>query len=335
MAHSANSALGGHLTSVAHTITIEDQIELVIDSKDIAADGVADLTLRRPNRAELPVWTAGAHIDVNLPNSLTRQYSLCGYPDDVNSYRIAVLRESESRGGSEFIHRSLQTGHTIGIKGPRNNFPLLPAPNYLFIAGGIGITPILPMLSAVEGRRANWTLLYGGRHRSSMAFLNELESYADRVTVAPQDEVGLLNITDLLREPRPDTLVYCCGPEPLLSAVESQCAAAWPSGFLNVERFKAIDRGQLTDQPFEVELRRAGTRLTVPVGKTILETIEETGTIVDHSCREGICGTCEIAVIDGIPDHRDSVLSRSLKDSNKAIMICVSRSKSKLLILDL
>lgn len=316
------------------TITTEEQIELVIDSKYMAAEGVAVLTLRRPNRAALPAWTAGAHIDVSLPNSLTRQYSLCGDPNDLGSYRIAILREPESRGGSEFIHRSLQTGHTIAIKGPRNNFPLLPALNYLFIAGGIGITPILPMLPAVEGYRANWTLLYGGRRRASMAFLNELAPYGYRVTVAPQDEVGLLNIANLLRQRRPDTLVYCCGPEPLLSAVKSQCAA-WPSGSLNVERFKAIDLGPQTDQPFQVELRRTGTHLTVPVGKTILETIEETGTIVVHSCREGICGTCEIAVIDGIPDHRDSVLSPSVKDSNKAVMICVSRSKSKVLVLDL
>ena len=300
----------------------------------MAAESVAVLTLRRPDRAALPAWTAGAHIDVSLPNSLTRQYSLCGDPNELGSYRIAILREPESRGGSEFIHRSLQTGHTIAIKGPRNDFPLLPASNYLFIAGGIGITPILPMLPAVDGYRANWTLLYGGRRRASMAFLNELAPYGYRVTVAPQDEVGLLNIADLLRQRRPDTLVYCCGPEPLLSAVESRCAA-WPSGSLNVERFKAIDLGPLTDQPFQVELRRTGTRLTVPVGKTILETIEETGTIVVHSCREGICGTCEIAVIDGIPDHRDSVLSPSVKNSNKAVMICVSRSKSKVLVLDL
>jgi ferredoxin len=167
-----------------------------------------------------------------------------------------------------------------------------------------------------------------------MAFLNELAPYADRVMVAPQDEVGLMNIVDLLAQPSPDTLVYCCGPEPLLSAVESQCAA-WPSGSLNVERFKVVDHGPQTDQPFEVELRRTGARLTVPVGKTILETIEATGTIVVHSCREGICGTCEVAVIDGIPDHRDTVLSSTVKDSNKAVMICVSRSKSNLLVLDL
>ena len=137
-----------------------------------------------------------------------------------------------------------------------------------------------------------------------MAFLNELASYGDRVTVAPQDEIGLLNIADLLGRPRPDTLVYCCGPEPLLSAVESQCAE-WPLGSLNVERFKAIELGPQTDQPFELELRRTGRRLTVPGRETILETIEETGTIVAHSCREGICGTCETPVIDGIPDHRE------------------------------
>lgn len=311
-----------------------EQIELVIESKDMAADGVAVLTLRRADRASLPAWTVGAHIDVILPNSLTRQYSLCGDPDDLGSYRIAVLRDLKSRGGSEFIHRSLQAGHTIVTKGPRNNFPLFPAPRYLFIAGGIGITPILPMLSTAERQRADWTLLYGGQRRASMAFLNELVSYGDRVTVAPQDEVGLLNIADVLREPRADTLVYCCGPESLLSAVESYCAE-WPSGSLNIERFRSIDLGHQTDQPFEVELRRTGMRLSVPVGKTILETMEETGTIVVHSCREGICGTCEVAVIEGTPEHRDSVLSPSVKNSNKAIMICVSRSKSRLLVLDI
>jgi ferredoxin-NADP reductase len=319
---------------LADTITTEQQIESVIDAKDMAADRVAILTLRQPDRKALPEWTAGAHIDVNLPNSLTRQYSLCGNPNDLSSYRIAVLREPESRGGSQFVHQSLQTGDTIGIKGPRNNFPLIPASNYIFIAGGIGITPILPMLAASERCGANWTLLYGGRRRTSMAFLNELAPYGDRVTVAPQDEVGLLNIADLLREPRPDTLVYCCGPEPLLSAIESRCAA-WPAGALNVERFKAVDLGQLADEPFEVELRRTGTRLIVPAGKTILQAIEETGTIVVHSCREGICGTCEVGVLVGIPDHRDSVLSPTAKQSNKAIMICVSRSQSRLLVLDL
>jgi ferredoxin-NADP reductase len=316
------------------TIAKEQQIELIVESKDMAADGIAVLTLRRTDRSPLPAWTAGAHIDVILPNSLTRQYSLCGDPGDLGRYRIAVLKEPKSRGGSEFVHRSLQAGHKIGIKGPRNNFPLIPAPRYLFIAGGVGITPILPMLSAAEGRRASWTLLYGGRRRASMAFLNELTSYRDHVTIAPQDEVGLLDIVDALREPRSDTLVYCCGPEPLLSAVESYCAG-WSPGSLNVERFKSIDLGTQSDQPFDVELRRTGMRLTVPVGKTILETMEETGTIVVHSCREGICGTCEVAVIEGIPEHRDSVLSLAQKNSNKAMMICVSRSKSRLLVLDI
>jgi ferredoxin-NADP reductase len=315
------------------TTISEQRIDLVIDSKESAAEGVAVLTLRRPNGALLPAWSAGAHIDVNLPNSQTRQYSLCSDLNDLKSYRIAVLREPESRGGSEFVHQSLRIGQTIEINEPRNNFPLLPSSNYLFIAGGIGITPILPMLSAAQAH-ANWTLLYGGRRRASMAFLDELLPFGDRVTIAPQDESGLLNIADLLRAPLPDTLVYCCGPENLLSAVEKLCAT-WPTGSLNVERFKAADLGPQADEPFDVELRRTGTRLTVPRGKTILETIEETGAIVIYSCREGVCGTCEIPVLEGIPDHRDGVLSPSVKESNKAIMICVSRSKSKLLVLDL
>jgi ferredoxin len=164
--------------------------------------------------------------------------------------------------------------------------------------------------------------------------LDELTRYGDRVTIVPEDESGLLDVVNLLRKPLPNTLIYCCGPEPLLSAVRTQCAN-WPSGSLNLERFKAADLGPQMDEAFEVELRRTGVRLTVPVGRTILETIEETGDIVVHSCREGVCGTCEVAVLDGIPDHRDSVLSPSAKDCNKSMMICISRSKSKLLVLDL
>ena len=300
----------------------------------MAADAVAILTLRRPDHAELPQWTAGAHIDVNLMNSLARQYSLCGDPGDRSHYRIAVLRESCSRGGSQFIHEKLSPGDRIGVRGPRNNFPLLPASNYIFIAGGIGITPILPMVAKSTQGGSNWTLLYGGRRRSSMAFLNELIPYGERVTIAPEDEVGLLDLADLLDEPREDTLLYCCGPEPLLSAIESRCAN-WPAGVLNVERFRQEELSPRANKAFDIELRRTGARLTVHPTKTILETIEATGMIALHSCREGVCGTCQTRVLQGIPDHRDSVLSQAEKDSHNSIMICVSRSHTDLLVLDL
>src|SRR5262249_46786448 len=154
--------------NVMSTVTAERRIDVVIDSKELAADGVAVLTLRQPDRGVLPAWTAGAHIDLSLPNAVTRQYSLCGDPTDRSNYPIAALREPKSRGGSAFVHQSLHVGQALGIGAPRNNFPLLRAANYLFIAGGIGITPILPMLSASHHGNTNWTLLYGGRQRGSM-----------------------------------------------------------------------------------------------------------------------------------------------------------------------
>jgi ferredoxin-NADP reductase len=317
------------------TITTEYEAQLVVESKKLVCDGVALFSLRRPDGADLPRWTAGAHIDLNLQNGLTRQYSLCGDPDDRCKFRIAVLREAESRGGSQFLHEALKIGDVISIKGPRNNFSWVPAANFIFIAGGIGITPILPMLRTAETHRANWRLLYGGRRRSSMAFLDELACYGDRVTVAPQDEVGVLDLASILRAPQAETLVYCCGPESLLAAVELQCGA-WPGGALHTERFKPRKHNPTrTDRSFEVELRRSGRRLTVPPDKTILQVIEGSGLIVASSCLEGICGTCEVAVIDGVPDHRDSILCPEVRDSNRAMMICVSRSWSDLLVLDM
>jgi ferredoxin-NADP reductase len=305
-----------------------------VESKQQAANEVAVLTLVGLDRVALPQWTAGAHIDLNLTNTLVRQYSLCGEPSDRRRYRIAVVKERASRGGSQFIHDRLRVGDKIEVSPPRNNFVLLPAANYIFIAGGIGITPILPMITQCMKVGANWSLLYGGRRRSSMAFLGELAPYGEQVTVAPEDEVGLLDFAELLSLPKDDTLLYCCGPEALLSAIESR-SLHWPAGALNVERFRPKDLDARIDGSFDIELRRSGVRLTVCPGKTILETIEEMGAIALHSCREGVCGTCQTAVLEGIPDHRDSVLSQAEKEANQSIMLCVSRSHSKLLVLDI
>jgi ferredoxin-NADP reductase len=274
-------------------------------------------------------------VDVLLPGGLTRQYSLCGDRWDPFSYRIGVLRELAGRGGSAFIHDKLAVGTAVPIGGPRNNFALVPSPKYLFIAGGIGITPLLPMLAQAEMLDADWQLLYGGRTRTSMAFLDALEPYGEKVSVVPQDEHGLLDLAAWLPAARSDTKVYCCGPGPLLDAVERQCAN-WRTGLLRTERFVPKEHsGPVRDDPFEVELCRSGLSVTVTPAKTVLQAVNEVGVNVLSSCRQGTCGTCETAVIAGEPEHRDSILDDDEHRAGDCMFICVSRSCSDRLVLDL
>jgi ferredoxin-NADP reductase len=220
------------------TIIREHETDLVVREARAAAADVVVLTLADPRGGELPPWTPGAHVDLILGDDLTRQYSLCSSPSTPDVWRLGVLRAPDSRGGSDWVHTALGPGTTVRVRGPRNHFPLVSSPRYLFIAGGIGITPILPMIAEAEAAGADWHLHYGGRQRASMAFLDELAGYGDRVTIVPQDEVGMLDLESILGTPQPDTLVYCCGPEGLLSAVEQFCES-WPSGILHLERFSA------------------------------------------------------------------------------------------------
>lgn len=317
-------------------VMTNDQLRLIVDSKCAIADGIECVSFRsEASGAILPRWTPGSHIDLVLPGDIVRQYSLCGNPESRTTFRIAVLREPQSRGGSQYIHDTLAVGESLIARGPRSNFPFVTGKRYRFIAGGIGITPILPMIAAAHAAGDDWRLLYGGRTRASMAFLSELEPYGDRVTIAPQDEVGLLDLRSWLQDPQSDCLVYCCGPESLLTAVEAGCGQ-WPVDALRVERFKPRSNEEgLPNTTFELVLRRSNVTLTVPSDKSILQTIEHAGISSLFSCLEGICRTCEARVIEGIPDHRDSILSDKEKSENRAIMICVSRSRTKRLVLDL
>ncbi|MEU3614704.1 PDR/VanB family oxidoreductase [Streptomyces sp. NPDC006872] len=305
--------------------------ELVVDRREFAADGVLALTLRHPLGEPLPAWEPGAHIDVVLGPGLERQYSLCGDPADRAAWRIAVLREPAGRGGSAHVHEQVRQGDKVRVRGPRNHFALRPAPGYRFVAGGIGITPVLPMLAAAEAAGAEWSLLYGGRSRASMAFTEELAGYGDRVTVAPQDESGLLDLGSVLDTLPEGTLVYCCGPGPLLDAVEERC----PAGALHVERFQAREQPTGEDGEFEVELAQSGRTLTVAPGVSVLDTVRAAGVEVLYSCAEGTCGTCETDVLEGEPEHRDSVLSPQEREAGETMMICVSRCRGKRLVLDL
>ncbi|GGY08696.1 PDR/VanB family oxidoreductase [Streptomyces djakartensis] len=307
------------------------EAELVVSTREFVADGVLALTLRHPRAEPLPTWEPGAHIDVVLGPGLERQYSLCGDPADRSAWRIAVLREPDGRGGSAHVHEQVGLGDKVRVRGPRNNFGLEPSPRYRFVAGGIGITPILPMLAEAEAAGAEWTLLYGGRTRRSMAFGEELRRYGDRVTLAPEDESGLLDLPSVLDDVPEGTLVYCCGPGPLLDAVEERC----PSGALRVERFRPKEQQDGVDAEFDVELARSGMTLTVAPGVSVLETVRSAGVEVLYSCTEGTCGTCETDVLDGVPEHRDSVLTPQEQESGETMMICVSRCRGRRLVLDL
>lgn len=315
----------------------EYESRLVIGHRADEADGVISLTIRHPDGAELPAWEPGAHIDLLLEDGLVRQYSLCGDPGDGGAWQIAVLREPAGRGGSAYVHDKLTEGTSVRVRGPRNNFALVPADRYLFVAGGIGITPILPMVAAAEAAGSEWTLLYGGRSRASMAFADRLAaSYGNRVRVTPEDAYGLLDLASHLATPSPGTLVYCCGPEPLLRAVEERCADGWPAGALHIERFKAKEID--ADAPsgsFEVVLQQSGLTVTVPPDRSILQAVAEAGVQVLYSCTEGTCGTCETDIIEGEAVHRDSVLTPQEQAANETMMICVSRCAGARLTLDL
>ncbi|WP_030421898.1 PDR/VanB family oxidoreductase [Streptomyces sp. SCSIO 75703] len=308
-----------------------DETEVVVTGRETAADGVLALTLRRPLDEPLPAWEPGAHVDLLLGPDLERQYSLCGDPADRTSWRIAVLRERAGRGGSEYVHERLRPGDKVRVRGPRNHFRLEPAPRYRFVAGGIGITPLLPMVAAAEAAGAEWSLLYGGRGRASMAFTGELERWGGRVTVVPEDECGRLDLARVLDDVPEGTLVYCCGPGPLLDAVEERC----PAGLLRTERFRPKEVETGADTAFEVVLARSGRTVTVAPGVSVLDAVRSAGTEVLYSCAEGTCGTCETDVVEGEIDHRDSVLSEEERAAGETMLICVSRCRGPRLVLDL
>ncbi|MDO5745338.1 MAG: PDR/VanB family oxidoreductase [Micrococcaceae bacterium] len=305
------------------------------------ADGVLSMELRHPLGHELPGWGAGSHLDVMLPNGQVRQYSLCSDPEKRESWRLAVLRERAGRGGSAYVHDELRPGTKIQVRGPKNNFALAPAREYMFLAGGIGITPILPMVRAAEAAGVPWRLIYLGRSRKNMAFLRELSVHGDRVLIHPDDELGIYPLAELLADPAGGFDLYACGPGPLLNVLETMAESWHDPSRLHLERF-AVDPAlagaavapHQGDHEFTVE-GTDGTEVLVPVGVSILQALEESGRNPLNSCREGICGTCETAVVSGDIEHRDSLLSQDERDAGDTMMICVSRCKGKRLVLEL
>ncbi|MEW1708930.1 PDR/VanB family oxidoreductase [Microbacterium sp. NPDC089190] len=308
--------------------------DAVVRERRDAADGIVVLDLERAT-GTLPHWSPGAHIDVVLPDGLERQYSLCGSPSARGTWRIGVLRERE---GSVWLHENAHVGATLRVRGPANHFLFAPTAgrSYVFVAGGIGITPIVPMIEAAEAAGAAWTLLYVGRSRSTMAFVDELEQrHGDRVEVFAADEGRRLDIPRRLGTPVARTVVYACGPARLLEALDATMAV-WPRGSLHVERFEAKVLGPpVWTEPFEVDLMMSGLTVTVPPERSILDVVEENGIVVPSSCRVGTCGTCEVAVVYGDVEHRDSVLSPEEQEANRTMMPCVSRAACDRITLEL
>jgi ferredoxin-NADP reductase len=317
----------------------EFTIDLVVHRRHAAADGVVALDLADPQGGDLPAWEPGAHIDLLLEEGLVRQYSLCGDPADPKTWRVGVLLDPQSRGGSRHVHANLFEASSVRVRGPRNHFPLVDSPRYLFIAGGIGITPIMAMVGSAQQAGSDGTLIYLGRSRSTMAFAEALsDSYGDRVTVWADDENGrFFDLEGALREPAEQTLVYCCGPEPLLSAVEDHCSH-WPEGSLHIERFAAkapAEPAAEALETFQVVCQRSAVTVEVSGETSILEALEDADVPILSSCLEGICGTCEATVLAGTPDHRDSMLTDAERACGNKILTCVSRSCSEKLVLDL
>lgn len=317
-------------------VDVDTPRPLTVASVRPVSTGVVELVLRDPGGGPLPAWTPGSHVALQVGPGVVRQYSLCGATEDAASWRVAVLREPASRGGSAALCEDVRAGDVILTTGPRNHFELEEASGYLFIAGGIGITAILPMLRQAEAAGADWRLVYGGRAEASMAYRDEVRAVApERVVEWPQDRCGLIDLEALLGVPRPGTLVYCCGPEPLIAAVEAG-TAHWPRGSLRTERFAPRPDADLAPTAaFEVELRDSDAVLLVPADRSILEVVDEAGIYVLSNCEEGTCGTCQTTVLEGLPDHRDSILDEDERAAGDTMMICVSRSRSPRLVLDL
>ena len=308
----------------------------MVSRAEAAADGIRLFEFRDPDGACLPAWTPGAHLTVRVPSGAMRNYSLCNDPHERDRYVIAVKREEQGRGGSVGLIDGLAVGDAVTVQPPQNLFELVTtAPSYIFVAGGIGITPILSMIRFLRasGDRP-FHLYYLTRHAGAAAFLPDLAAFGDRVTLH-HDEGDPDRAFDLwpVFETPSKAHVYCCGPRPLMDAVRDMIGH-WPETAIHFEDFGSdLVRPLADDMPFTIQLGRDGAQLPVPVGTTILESLRAHGRVMSSSCESGTCGTCRTGFLAGEPDHRDLVLTEA--ERGDAIMICVSRSKTDLLVLDL
>jgi ferredoxin-NADP reductase len=304
------------------------------------AEAINSYELVAPEGSDLPAFTAGSHIDLHLPNRMIRSYSLVNDPGERGRYVVAVNKDAASRGGSRFVYETVRPGDFLTISPPRNNFALEEnAVHSVLIAGGIGITPVLSMIRRLDVLGRYWELFYAARTRSAAAFLDALEALRPN----PRAKIHLnfdqeppgrpLDLAAIVKQVPMDAHLYCCGPVSMLEAFEAATADR-PGKHVHVEYFKAREKPAAAGG-FEVKLARSNRSIAVQAGKSILDALLDAGVSVSYACTEGVCGTCETKVIDGLPDHRDLFLSKEEQAANKTMMICCSGSKSPALVLDL
>jgi ferredoxin-NADP reductase len=299
---------------------------IVRESADIVSVELVD-----PSGTPLPAWEPGAHLDLQLVTRQQRQYSLCGDPADRHTYRIGVLREALSRGASMYIHDFLRVGSTVYARPPRNLFPLVPAPRYLLLAAGIGITPILPMAARLAGTGAAWEMNYAVRDEQHLPFRADIARLGDRVTVNSRERAGRLDLGKLLAPPRPGTAVYACGPGRFIDAVEA-AMAQWPAGSLHLERFEPKPITPRPNAAFTVHCVRSDVTVEVPADRSMLQALTDHELPVTGSCLRGVCGSCAVRVVGGGVEHRDSLTT---DDATTVMYPCVSRATTARLAVDL
>ncbi len=315
-------------------------MQLRVQRISYEAETINSYELVAPGGGDLAPFTAGCHIDLHLPNGMTRSYSLLNHQDERSRYIIGVNKDAASRGGSRFIHETVRVGDIVTISHPRNNFALQEnAAHSVLIAGGIGITPLLAMVRRLEALGRPWQLFYAARTRAAAAFLDELNALRPdvgsrlHVNFDQEPSGGLLDLAAIVRDAPADAHLYCCGPVPMLGAFEAATAGR-PGDHVHVEYFKAKQQPAAAGG-FEVKLARSNRTIAVPAGKTILDALLDAGIAPSYACMEGVCGTCETRVVAGTPDHRDLYLSKEEQQANTSMMICCSGSKSSTLVLDL
>ncbi|WP_207788936.1 PDR/VanB family oxidoreductase [Bordetella trematum] len=308
-----------------------------IHSIALEAEGIYLLDIRPAQQQRFPAVAPGAHIDLHLPNGLTRSYSTINAPGEEDRYLVAVKHEAGGRGGSHFIHAELRVGQTLAIGGPRNHFGLREdARHSVLIAGGIGITPIYSMVRRLEHLNQSWELHYAAADPAHAAFGQALQALQPRVRFyfnASQSAGAPLDLRQLIADSRDDADFYCCGPQSMLADFQ-QFTSHLPPERVHAEYFGAV-QAPAVEGGYEIILQRSQQRATVAPGATILDTVMKLGVDVPYSCMEGVCGSCEVRVLQGTPDHRDLILSKAEREQNDRMMICCSGAKSSTLVLDL
>ena len=317
-----------------------DLIEVEVVNKSTEAEGIVSFELASTAGEVLPAFTPGAHIDLVLPNGLIRQYSLYEHNDQPNSYKIAVLRELQSRGGSEYVHQNLNVGTTLQISAPRNHFELVPAKRYLLLAGGIGVTPIMCMAGQLAAQHADFTMHYCCRSRERMAFHDKLSAspFANQVQLHIDEESSqpAFDAASVFANVDKDTHLFVCGPKGFMDfVINAAKAAGWDDSNIHFEYFSGVEMTPDDADSFQIKLASCGKLLTVKDDQTVLQVLQDNGVDVPVSCEQGVCGTCVTKIIDGEPEHRDLFLTQAERDSNAVFTPCCSRAKSALLVLDL